>query len=175
MKKNCLFPKSSTMKFASIAFFLITFGVAGCSTRSGQIGAGCTVLKVGREYVLKRNAILLGNRGEIDSVANPDFTIENFKPYKDFDPYWTETKGVVPAGTVIAVREIRLFKHEQFRVIGEIMDGDFKRQPLNAYKVVKGATVGPWPSTGQFMMNNLCGGKGFDASEVTRNISEKVD
>src|SRR5882724_824710 len=132
MKKNCLFPKPLTMRCASMAFFLITLGVAGCSTRSDQIGSRGTVLKVGREYVLKRDAILLGNRGELDSVANPDFTIENFKPYKDFDPYWTGTRGVVPAGTVIAVREIRLFKHEQFRVIGEIMSGDFKYQPLNA-------------------------------------------
>ena len=158
-----------------MAFFLITLGVAGCSTRSDQIGSSGTVLKVGRVYVLKRDAILLGNRGELDSVANPDFTIENFKPYKDFDPYWTGTRGVVPAGTVIAVREIRLFKHEQFRVIGEIMSGDFKYQPLNAYNVIKGATAGPWPSDGRFVMNNLCGGKGFNAGEVARNISEKMD
>jgi len=163
------------MRFASIVFFLITVAMAGCSTRSDQFGSGSTVLKVGREYVLKRDAILLGNRGELDSVANPDFTIENFKPYKDFDPYWVKPRGMVPTGTVIAVRKIRLFKHEQFQLIGEIVSGDYKRQPLNAYNVAKGATVGPWPSPGQFVMNNLCGGKTFDAGEVARNISEKVD
>jgi hypothetical protein len=111
----------------------------------------------------------------MDSIANPDYRIESYKPYEDYDPYWTKPRGVLPAGTVIEVREIRFFKHNQFRVLGEIMTGTYKRQAIGAYDVLKGYTVGGWPPTGEVVMDNLCGGRSFEPGQLGRNLSEKVE
>jgi hypothetical protein len=149
--------------------------LAGCSTTSDHIGSDSLRLKVGQKYVLKRDAILLANRGAVNSIENPDYSLENYKAYKDFDPYWTQPIGVLPTGTVIEVKEIRFFKHGQFRVMGEIMTGKYKRQAVGAYDVVKGYTVGGWPPTGKVVMNSLCGGRSFDPNWLARNLSDNVE
>jgi len=60
--------------------------IAGCSTVPRQVGSGGAQLTVGQKYVLKRDAILLERRGLIGSIENPDYALEDFTPYRDFDP-----------------------------------------------------------------------------------------
>ena len=160
---------------AIVGLCLAMVCLAGCSTTSDHIGSDSLRLKVGQTYVLKRDAILLANRGTVNSIENPDYTLENYKAYKDFDPYWAQPIGVLPTGTVIEVKEIRLFKHDQFRVMGEIRTGKYQRQDVGAYDVVKGYTVGGWPPTGKVLMNSVCGGRSFDPSQLARNLSDNVE
>jgi hypothetical protein len=158
-----------------VSFCLAIVYLAGCSTASDQIGSDGFGLKVGKQYVLKRDAILLSHRGLADSIENPDYSLADYKAYRDYSPYDTLPIGVLPSGTVIQVKEIRLFRHDNFRVMGEIMTGKYKRQPVDAYDVLKGYTIGGWPPTGEVFMNSLCGGCSFDPSQLARNLSEKVE
>ena len=160
---------------AFAGFYLAVLCLTGCSTTSDHIGSDGLQLKLGQKYELKRDAILLANRGAVDSIENPDYIIESYKAYVDFDPYWTKPRGVLPAGTVLEVREIRFFKHNRFRVMGEIVTGKYKPKAVGAYDVVKGYTVGGWPPTGEVVMNNLCGGHSFDSGQLARNLSEKIE
>src|ERR1043166_166771 len=63
--------------------------LAGCSTPSDHIGARDTQLKVGRKYTLRTEAIIVANRGLINSIENPDHRLQDYKPYEDYDPYYT--------------------------------------------------------------------------------------
>jgi hypothetical protein len=147
--------------------------IAGCSTVPRQIGSSDAQLTVGQKYVLKRDAILLGRRGLINSIESPDYAFESYQPYRDYDPYYVQPIGVVPAGTVIEVKKIRMFKGDRFDVEGEILSGEYKRQPVSVYGAAKGLTVGSWPPTGKVMMENLCGGIAFDPGQLARNLSQK--
>ena len=158
-----------------ICLCLALLGLAGCSTTSDHIGSGDVQLKVGRKYTLQRDAILLANRGYIDSIENPDHNIQDYKPYRDYHPYYTGPRGVLPGGTVIEVEKIRFFKRNQFLVIGEIKTGAYKKQAVTPYTAIKGFTVGGWPPTGKVVMNGLCGGAAFDPHELARNLSERAD
>ena len=62
---------------------LVMVCLAGCSTTSDHIGSDSLRLKVGQTYVLKRDAILLANRGTVNSIENPDYTLENYKANQD--------------------------------------------------------------------------------------------
>jgi hypothetical protein len=160
----------------TIASFCMVFVcLAGCSTTSDQIGSDQLVLKVGKQYVLKRDAILLARRGLTDSIENPDYNLADFKADRDYSSYDTRPIGVLPSGTVIQVKEIRLFKDDDFRVMGEIVTGNYKRQPVRAYDSLKGYTIGGWPRTGKVVMNRLCGGRTFDHNQLARNLSEKIE
>jgi len=156
-----------------VGCFLTALWLVGCSTTPHQIGSADCRLTVGQQYFLKRNAILLANRGLIDSIENPNHTFENYKPHRDYDPYYVQPIGVLPAGTVLEVKRIRVFKNSHFDVRGEILSGEYKRQPVRAYDVAKGITIGGWPPTGEVMMQNLCGGQSFDPSQLALNLSEK--
>ncbi len=158
-----------------VGCFLAALCLVGCSTAPHQVGSGGRQLTVGQQYVLKRDAILLGHRGLIDSIENPDYTFENYKPYNDYDPYDTRPYGVLPAGRVLGVKKIRVFKGGHFDVQGEILSGKYKRQPVSLYDVAKGVTVGGWPPTGKVMMQNLCGGQSFDPGQLALNLSEKFE
>src|SRR2546430_1550586 len=167
----------SAMKSSSLPIFicLALLGLAGCSTASDHIGSGDVQLKVGRKYALQRDAILLANRGYVDSIENPDRNIQDYKPYRDYHPYYTKPRGVLPGGTVIEVEKIRFFKRNQFLVMGEIKTGAYKKQAVTPYTAIKGFTVGGWPPTGKVVMNRLCGGRAFDPQELARNLSGRVD
>ena len=156
-------------------WFVAALCLVGCSTNRSQLGSGDSQLVVGKKYVLRRDAILLERRGLIDAIENPEHKLENYKPYKDYDPYYLQPKGVLPAGTVLQVKKLRTFKDDSFEVEGEILSGKYKRQPVGAYAAVKGLTIGGWPPTGKVMMENLCGGRSFDPTQLQRNLSEKAD
>ena len=149
---------------------LILLSVGGCSTTSDRIGGGELSLQVGKRYALRREALIVANRGLIDSIENPDYTMQTYPRY----PYRTNPLGVLPRGTIIEVRKIELLSHNRFEATGEAMTGEFKRQ-LTAYNVTKGVTVGPWPRTGIVLINELCGGSCFDARECVRNLTEYAD
>ena len=91
---------------------LALLGLAGCSTVSDHIGSGHVQLKVGGKYALQKDAIILANRGYINSIENPDRNIQDYTPHKDYDPYYTMPLGVLPGGTVIEVNEIRFCDEE---------------------------------------------------------------
>lgn len=114
---------------------------------------------------------MLGNRGTIDSIENPDYRIEDYKAYKNYDPYYTAPRGVLPAGTVIEVKEIRVFKGGYYDVEGEILSGKYKRQRLTVYNVAKGFTSA-WPECGRITIEKLCGSPSFDPSQLARNLSK---
>jgi hypothetical protein len=152
--------------------FLAALCLAACSTVPHQLGSGDRQLTVGQQYALKREAILLAHRGVIDSIENPDYTLDNYKAYKDYSPYDTQPIAVLPTGTVLVVKKIRVFKSGDFDVQGEILSGRYKRQPVSAYDVAKGFTVGGWPPTGKVMMQNLCGGRSFDPGQLILNLSK---
>ena len=158
-----------------ICLCLALLGLAGCSTPSDHIGSGDVQLKVGRKYTLQRDAILLANRGYVDSIENPDRNIQDYKPYRDYHPYYTGPRGVLPGGTVIEVEKIRFFKRNQFLVMGEIKTGDYKKQTVTPYTVTKWVFGGDWPPDGIVVMNGLCGGRSFDPHELARNLSERAD
>ena len=136
-----------------------------------QVGSGDQHLTVGQQYGLRREAILLSHRGMINSIENPDYTLDNYKPYKEYSPYDTKPIAVLPAGTVLVVKKICVFKNGDFEVQGEILSGHYKRQPVSAYNAAKGVTVGGWPPTGKVMMQNLCGGRSFDPVQFSANLS----
>ncbi len=158
---------------ASLGCCIAVLSVVGCSTAPRQIGSGDAQLTVGQKYLLKRDAILLTRRGLIDSIESPDYTFESYQPYRDYDPYYVQPIGVLPAGTEIEVKKIRLFKGDHFDVEGEILSGKYKRQPVSVYGAAKGLTIGGWPPTGKVMMENLCGGIAFDPGQLARNLSQK--
>lgn len=145
--------------------------LTGCSTVPHQLGSRDGQLTVGQQYALKREAILLAHRGLIDSIENPNYTLNNYKPYKNYNPYDTQPIAVLPAGTVLVVKKIRVFKSGDLDVQGEILSGEYKRQPVTAYGVAKGFTVGGWPPTGKVTMQNLCGGRSFDPDQLAVNLS----
>jgi hypothetical protein len=163
----------SLLTYSSLCLAILCF--AGCSTTSDHIGTRDLQLKVGQKYELKRDAILLANRGRMDSIESPDYKIETYKPNKDFDPYWTKPIGVLTAGTEIEVKEIYFFKHDRFQVLGEIITGQYKRQAVGAYDTLKVVTVGGWPPTGEVIMDNLCGGITFNPSQLAKNLTEKIE
>ncbi len=162
-------PSSSAIYFVCLA---AAFYLAGCSTVPHQLGSGDHQLTAGQQYALKREAILLAHRGVIDSIENPDYTWDNYKPYKNYSPYDTQPIGVLPPGTVLIVKKIRVFKSGDFHVEGEILSGKYKRQPVSAYDVAKGFTVGGSPPTGKVSMQNLCGGRSFDPDQLALNLSK---
>ncbi len=149
---------------------LVFLGVVGCSTTVERVSQGDVQLVVGRKYALQRPAILLAKRGMIDSIENPDRVIENYKPSRDYDPYDTKPMGVLSAGTLIEVRELRQYRDGDFLVTGEIVTGLYKRQVSNSYGELKRMTVGGRPQTGEVSMNHLCGGRTFVPKEFTRNL-----
>jgi hypothetical protein len=155
-----------------VGCFFAVLCLVGCSTVLHQIGSGDRQVTVGQQYALKRDAILLAHRGLINSVENPDYTFDSYKPYQDYSPYDTRPIAVLPAGTVLKVKKIRMFKGGDFDVQGEILSGKYKRQPVSAYDAAKGFTVGGWPPTGKVMMQNLCGGQSFDPSQLALNLSK---
>jgi hypothetical protein len=115
----------------SACFALV--GLVGCSTTSDHIGAGDIQLKVGRKYTLRREAIIVANRGLINSIENPDHRIRDYKPYEDYDPYYTMPLGVLPEGTVIEVKQIRFSRRNDFLVVGEITTGEYKKKSVTPY------------------------------------------
>jgi hypothetical protein len=157
------------------SWFVATLCLIGCSTTRSKLGSGDSQLVVGKKYVLRRDAILLERRGSIASIENPDYKLENYQPYKNYDPYSIRPRGVLPAGTILQVKRIRKFKNDSFDVEGEILSGEYKRQPVSAYAAAKGVTIGDWPPTGMVMMENLCGGRSFDPTRLPRNLSEKTE
>ena len=78
-----------------ICLCLALLGLAGCSTASDHIGSGDVQLQVGRKYALQRDAILLANRGYIDSIENPDRNIQDYQPYRDYHRYYTKPRGIL--------------------------------------------------------------------------------
>jgi len=159
----------------SVWMCLALLGLAGCSTVSDHIGSGDVQLKVGGKYALQRDAIILANRGYINSIENPDRNIQDYTPHKDYDPYYIMPLGVLPGGTVIEVNEIRFYRRNRFLVVGEIKTGEYKKKPVTPYTATKGVILGSWPPTGKVVMNGLCGGRSFDPRELARNLSERVD
>ncbi len=159
----------------SVCVCLALLGLAGCSTVSDHIGSGDVQLKVGGKYALQRDAIVLANRGYINSIENPDRNIQDYTPHKDYDPYYIMPLGVLPGGTVIEVNEIRFYRRNRFLVVGEIKTGEYKKKPVTPYTATKGVILGSWPPTGKVVMNGLCGGRSFDPRELARNLSERVD
>ena len=157
------------------SWFVAALCLVGCATNRSQLGSGDSQLVVGKKYALRRDAILLERRGSIDAVENPDHQLENYKPYKDYDPYYVHPRGVLPAGTVLQVKRIRTFKDDSFDVQGEILSGKYKRQSVSAYAAAKGVTIGGWPPTGKVMMENLCGGRFFDPTQLQPNLSEQAE
>src|SRR5262249_48229941 len=139
---------------AQLACCIAALCLVGCATTPRQIGSGETHLTVGQKYVLKRDAILLERRGLIESLENPDHTFADYKPYRDYDPYSVRPIAVLPAGTMLAVKKIRMFKGDRFDVEGEILSGKYKGQSANPYDVAKGLAVGGWPPRGKVMMEN---------------------
>ena len=159
--------------FIAVASCLAALCLFGCATVPRQIGSAEAHLAVGQKYVLKRDAILLERRGLIESIENPDHSIDDYKPYRDYDPYYIRPIAVLPAGTLLEVKRIRTFKGDHFDVEGEILSGEHKYQAPSAYTVAKGLTLGGWPPTGKVMMENLCGGSAFDPNQLQRNLSEQ--
>jgi hypothetical protein len=151
---------------------LVLLGVVGCSTTVSRINQGDCQIVTGQKYVLQRQAILLAKRGMIDSIENPDRVIESYKPYQDYNPYDTGPIGVLSVGTLIEVKELRLFRDGEFHVLGEIVSGPYVRQVSNAYGELKRMTVGGRPQTGEVSMNQLCGGRVFVPKEFTRNLAQ---
>jgi hypothetical protein len=161
--------------FQVVGYSVAALCLAGCATAPRKISSVETHLIVGQKYVLKRDAILLERRGLIESLENPAHSFDNYKPYRDYDPYYVRPIAVLPAGTLLQVKKIRAFKGESFDVEGEILSDKYKHQSPSTYDVAKGLTVGGWPPTGKVMMENLCGGSAFDPAQLQRNLSEKVD
>jgi len=161
--------------FTAVASYLLALCLLGCATAPRQIGSGDTHLAVGQKYVLKRDAILLERRGLIESIENPELSFDDYKPYRDYDPYYVRPISILPAGTLLEVKKIRTFKGDHFDVEGEILSGEHKYQSPSPYAVAKGLTVGGWPPTGKVMMENLCGGMAFDPDQLQRNLSRKDD
>jgi hypothetical protein len=164
---------SGIYRFALLIVVLLVF--LGCFTTVERISQGDVQLVVGKKYMLQRPAILLARRGMIDSVENPDRVIENYKPYQDYDPYDTRPLGVLSVGTLIEVKELRLFRDGEILVTGEIVSGPYKRQVSNGYGELKRLTVGGRPQTGEVSMNRLCGGRVFVPEEFARNLAQQVD
>ena len=150
-------------------------GFVGCSTTVSHIESNSAQLKVGKKYLLRREAILLANRGLMDSIENPNYSLQNYKPYENYHPYYTKPIGVLSAGTAIEVKDIRFFRRNQLRVIGEIKTGPYVRERLTFWRAIKGLIMGPWPRTGEVVMNNLCGGKSIDDRELTGNLAEQAE
>lgn len=165
----------SPFQVSLFACYLAAICPLGCSTAKHQLGSGTGQLAVGQRYVLRRDAILLRRRGVIDSLENPDYRLNTYKPYKNYDPYDTQPLGVLPAGTVLKVKRIRVFKNGYFDVEGEILSGTFKRQPVSVSDGAKGFTVGGWPPTGRVTMEKLCGNKSFDPAQLARNLSKAAN
>ena len=149
--------------------------LTGCSTTTNQIGVDGAGLKTGKPYVMQREAILLAHRGSMDSIENPNYKLPDYRPHEHFNPYHTKPIGTLPAGTVIEVREIRLFKDQAFQVISEIKSGQFAKEELTFWRGLKAVVVGPWPRTGEAVMNNLCGGKSFDHVATAQNLTEQIN
>ncbi len=162
-------------KYSLALLAVVLLGVVGCSTAVKRIGQDDVQLAVGKKYTLQRPAILLARRGAIDSVENPDRVIESYRPHQDYDPYDTKPLGVLSAGTLIEVKELRLFRDGEFLVTGEIVSGPYKRQVSNAYGELKRMTVGGRPQTGEITMNHLCGGRVFVPKEFARNLAQQVE
>jgi hypothetical protein len=115
---------------AVLCLLIALLFTTGCSTTSNHIGSDRIQLNTGSKYLLQRDAILLANRGAIDSIENPDYKIEDYKPYQHYNPYYTKPIGVLRAGTILQVREIKTSKNGQFRAVGEILSGEYKRKKL---------------------------------------------
>lgn len=111
----------------------------------------------------------------IDLIENPDLAVENYAPNKDYDPYDTRPLGVLTVGTLIEVKELRLFRDGEVLVTGEIVSGPNKREVSNAYGELKILTVGGRPRTGEVDMNRLCGGRVFVPKEFKRNLKPTTE
>ncbi|MBI3852390.1 MAG: hypothetical protein HY298_19205 [Verrucomicrobia bacterium] len=156
-------------------FWMVMLAFVGCSTSVSHVGSNDAHLTIGKRYLLQREAILLANRGLMDSVENPNYNLQNYKPYEDYHPYYIQPIGVLPKGTLIEVKEIRLYRRNQFLVIGEIKTGPYVRERLSVWRIIKGVIIGPWPRTGKVIMNKLCGGESIDYREIKRNLAEQVE
>ena len=111
----------------------------------------------------------------MDTIEDPDYKFSDYRAYEHYNPYHTKPIGTLPAGTVIEVKEIRLFKEPAFRVIGEILTGQFVKQKLTFWQGLKSIIVGPPRRSGEVIMNDLCGGKSFDHRALVKNLSEQVE
>ncbi len=162
--------------FLSVSFCLAMLGLTGCATitTTNQIGVNGAELRTDKKYFLQKEAILLAHRGWLDSIEKPDYKLHDYRPYEHFDPYYTKPRGTLPVGTVIKVKEIRLFKDSTFQIIGEIMTGEYAREELTFWRGLKGFVVGPRPRTGKVVINNLCGGKTFDHLATEQNLTGQI-
>jgi hypothetical protein len=163
------------LKSLFIASFCIVMAcLAGCSTPVDQLGIGPHQLKIGQKYSLRREAILLRNRGQLNSIENPNRKIESYAKFSGYESYYSTPIDVLPVGTIIQIKKIRLADHDQFFVMGEIMTGKHAAEPWGVLVTAK-AILGMWPKDGRVSVNWLCGGRVFAPQELARNLSENVD
>jgi hypothetical protein len=106
----------------AVGLLLAIVLLSGCASRPSQVHRGNFLLITGQSYELKKDVIRFLNRGYMESLRPVERKIDELRPYKDYDPYWTRPLSLIPKGTVLTLREIIVTRKKELLVLA-FLDG----------------------------------------------------